>query len=619
MKIIENINTYDDFLSLSNIETSQLCDEIREKIIDTVSNNGGHLSSNLGAVELTIALHRAYCPEKDRIVFDVGHQSYTHKILTGRYKYFNTLRQTGGLSGFTNPYESNADAFISGHASNSVSVALGMAKARTMLGKNYDVVAVIGDGSLTGGLAYEGLTNASQSREPLVIVINDNNMSIGNNVGGIAYILQKLRINMDYLSFKSWLKKNIFKTGSVYRFIHNSKEKIKSALLPNNIFTDLGFEYLGPVDGHDIETMANVFRHAKEMKKPVIVHVITKKGKGCKYAEDNPDVFHGIGSFDKHTGKVAEQKANYSDMFGEYLCEIANENKKAVAITAAMSSGTGLDTFKRRFPERFFDVGIAEGHAVTFAAGLAKQGMTPVFAVYSSFLQRSLDMLIHDVSLLNLHVVLCVQRAGIVGQDGMTHHGVFDIAYLSMVPNMTILAPASFAELREMIRYAVYDVYGPVAVRIPKDSEGRYNESHVCAEQVLCRGTDITLAGYGSQINELLSASDILKDHGISAEVIKLGILKPNDFRETLSSVRQTGTLLIAEEVCSSACIGSSILEAAEKEGVLIRDAILLNLGDGIVPHGDSAELRANYSLDGASIANVAIRHLKVNDEQKKT
>ncbi|MCR4607981.1 MAG: 1-deoxy-D-xylulose-5-phosphate synthase [Oscillospiraceae bacterium] len=613
--MIEKINTYDDFLSLTKEETSALCDEIRDTITDTVSHNGGHLSSNLGAVELTVALHRVFSPEVDRIVFDVGHQSYTHKILTGRYKYFDTLRKTGGLSGFTNPYESNADAFVSGHASNSVSVALGMAKARTLLGKDYDVVAVIGDGSLTGGLAYEGLTNASQSKEPLVIIINDNNMSIGKNVGGMAYTLQQLRINMDYLSFKSWLKENIFKTGTLYRIIHNSKEKIKGALLPNNIFTDLGFEYLGPIDGHDVNTMTNVFRHAKEMRKPVIVHVITKKGKGCAYAEENPDIYHGVGPFDKETGKVPDQKSNYSDMFGEYICEIANENRKTVAITAAMSSGTGLDTFKRRFPERFFDVGITEGHAVTFSAGLAKQGMIPVFAVYSSFLQRSFDMLIHDVSLLDLHVVLCVERAGIVGQDGMTHHGVFDVAFLSMIPNMTILAPASYAEFREMLRYAVYDVYGPVAVRIPKDSEGRYKECHVCEEQVLCSGDDITLVGYGSEINDLLSAADILKSKGVQAEVIKLGILKPNRFSETLSSLKRTGILLAAEEVCSSSCMGAIITEAAVKADVQIRDTILLNLGNGIVPHGDSNELRRKYRLDAVSIADEALKHIKNKNE----
>ena len=610
LDILNNIHSYDDFLSLTKDETDKLCREIRETILDTVSRNGGHLSSNLGAVELTVALHRVYSPEKDRIVFDVGHQSYTHKILTGRLKYFPTIRMTDGLSGFSNPFESKADAFVSGHASNSISAALGMAKARTLLQEDYDVVAVIGDGSLTGGLAYEGLTNASQSKEPLVIVINDNNMSIGNNVGGIAYILQKLRINMEYLSFKSWLKENIFKSDTLYKLIHNSKEKLKAALLPNNIFTDLGFEYLGPIDGHDVSTMTNVFRHAKEMNKPVIVHVITKKGKGCKFAEDNPDIYHGVGPFDKNTGKVEDLKPNYSDMFGEYICEIANENKKIVAITAAMSFGTGLETFKRRFPERFFDVGIAEGHAVTFSAGLAKQGMIPVFAVYSSFLQRSLDMLIHDVSLLDLHVVFCVQRAGIVGQDGMTHHGVFDIAFLSMIPHITILSPASFSEFKDMLRYAVYDVYGPVAVRIPKDCEGTYKGSSISEEKVLCHGRDITLVGYGSEINEILSAAEILKNKGYSPEVIKLGILKPNRFEQTLSSLRHTGRLVIAEEVCSSSCIGSLILNAAEEENISIHDAILLNLGDGIVTHGDSSLLRSRYYLDAASIAEQAILHL---------
>ena len=619
MDIIESLNSNDDLRELSKEETLLLCEEIRETIINTVSNNGGHLASNLGAVELTVALHKVFRPEKDRIVFDVGHQAYTHKILTGRYEYFDTLRQTGGISGFTTPYESNSDAFISGHASNSVSVALGMAKARTLLKEDYDVVAVIGDGSLTGGLAYEGITNAAQSKEPLVIIINDNNMSIGNNVGGMATVLQKLRINMDYLTFKSWLKENIFKTGTLYKAIHNSKEKLKAALLPSNMFTDLGFEYLGPIDGHDVELMTSVFQHAKEMRKPVIVHVMTKKGKGCKFAEDNPDIFHGTGPFDKETGRVLSQCTGFSEKFSEYICEIAAENKKIAAITAAMSLGAGLDSFKRRYPDRFFDVGIAEGHAVTFAAGLAKQGMVPVFAVYSSFLQRSFDMLIHDVSLLDLHAVFCVERAGIVGSDGMTHHGVFDVGYLSLVPNMTIFAPASFAEFRDMLRYAVYEVYGPVAVRIPKEGEGQYKESNINEEQILCSGSDITLVGYGLEVNELNAAAELLKDKGISAEVIKLGILRPNSYKATLESLRKTGALIVAEEVCAEGCIGGKILEKAEMENVPVDHIRLINLGNGIVTHGDAGDLRRSYRLDAVSVAARAKLLLKERNEQKET
>lgn len=619
MEILDKLSSNEDLRKLSKNEISLLCSEIRDTVIETVSRNGGHLSSNLGAVELTVALHRVFDPEKDRIVFDVGHQAYAHKLLTGRLTAFDTLRKTDGISGFPNPNESDADAFISGHASNSVSVALGMARARTLLHEDYDVVAVIGDGALTGGLAYEGLVNASQSREPIVIVINDNNMSIGNNVGGMAIILQKLRINMDYLSFKSWLKENIFKTGSLYRLIHSSKEKIKAALLPNNIFTDLGFEYLGPIDGHDVVLMEQVFRHANEMRKPVIVHVMTKKGKGCRFAEENPDIYHGTGPFDPKTGEVFSQRTSCSDVFGEFICELAKDNKRIAAITAAMSSGTGLDTFKRRFPDRFFDVGIAEGHAVTFAAGLAKQGMVPVFAVYSSFLQRSLDMLIHDVSLLNLHVVICVERAGIVGQDGMTHHGVFDIAFLSLIPNITILAPASFSELRDMLLYAVDEVYGPVAIRIPKDGEGPYAESHLNEEQVIRSGSDITLVGYGTEVNELIKAADILSGYGISSEIIKLGILKPNRFKKTIDSVSRTGVLLMAEEVCGESCIGSRILEKAEESGISLRASSLINLGDGIVPHGDPCELRMRYRLDAASIAKEAMKIIKEHNGKEET
>ena len=469
MSILENIRSGSDLRNLSFEELEALCSEIRAVIINTVSKNGGHLASNLGAVELSVALHRVYDSEKDRIIFDVGHQSYAHKLLTGRYERFHTLRQTGGLSGFLNPNESPSDAFISGHASTSVSAALGMAKARTLRGEDYAVAAVIGDGSLTGGLAYEGLTNAAMCEEPLVIVINDNNMSIDPNVGGMAHILQHMRTKPAYLSFKRAVRNNIIRYREFYNTVHTVKEKIKTAILPRNLFIDMGFEYLGPVDGHDLRALEEALSKAKDMNRPTVVHVMTVKGKGYEPAERDPDVYHGVGPFDAETGKILSQGTSFSDRLGDELCSIAEENADVVAITAAMCLGTGLERFKKQFPKRFFDVGIAEGHAATFAAALAKQGVVPVFAVYSSFLQRSFDMLIHDVSLLGLHVVFCVDRAGLVGQDGMTHHGTFDLAYLSIVPGMKIYSCSSYQELHDMLRAAVFQDTGPVAIRFSKE------------------------------------------------------------------------------------------------------------------------------------------------------
>ncbi len=602
MSVLENIRTSEDIRKLSFTEMETLCTEIRSVLIETVSRNGGHLASNLGAVELSVALHRVYDSERDRIVFDVGHQSYTHKLLTGRYDRFYTLRQTGGISGFPNPEESASDAFISGHASTSVSVALGMAKARTIRKKDYNVVAVIGDGSLTGGLAYEGLTNAALCGEPLVIVINDNNMSIDPNVGGIANILQHMRTKPAYLSFKRAVRNNIIQYREFYNTVHTVKERIKSAILPRNLFIDMGFEYLGPVDGHDLRELEEVLNKAKDMNRPTVVHVMTVKGKGYGPAERDPDVFHGVGPFHAETGEIISQGTSFSEQLGAELCSLAEENSEVVAITAAMSLGTGLERFKKQFPKRFFDVGIAEGHAATFAAALAKQGIIPVFAVYSSFLQRSFDMLIHDVSLLGLHVVFCVDRAGLVGQDGVTHHGVFDLAYLSIIPGLKIYSCSSYLELHEMLRTAVFQETGPVAIRFSKEKEGIYRDSCLDEERILVPGKDITLVGYGSEINELLLASEKLQKCGIDPEVIKLGILKPNTFSETMRSLKKTGRLLVAEDVCREGSIGCRILAEAEMENVALQSISLHDLGNGIIPHGSLSDLKKSYRLDTDSI-----------------
>lgn len=616
MSILENINSSADIKKLDREQLPQLCDELRKFEIENIAKTGGHLSPNLGTVELTVAIHRVYDTEKDRLVFDVGHQSYTHKIITGRREQFGTLRQYGGLSGFPKPSESNDDAFIAGHASNSVSVALGMARARTLTGGDYDIVSVIGDGALTGGLSHEGLADAAASGEPMVIILNDNNMSISENVGGMAQVLQNMRIKPAYISFKQWLKGVSENIPGLYKAFHVIKEWLKSRLLPGNVFSEMGLYYLGPVDGHDLDKLETAIRLARDVRKTVVLHVLTKKGKGCAYAESHPDKYHGIGRFDPETGELAPTAVSFSDKAGEYLCQYAENDPRIVAITAAMAGGTGTECFASKFPERFFDVGIAEGHGVTMAAGMAKQGLVPVFAVYSSFLQRGFDMLIHDVSLLGLHTVFCVDRAGLVGNDGETHQGVFDVCYLSAVPGMTILCPASFQELHDMLGYAIHEVTGPAAVRYPRGGEGRYTDSLMQAENLIREGTDVTVVCYGTMINEVLNAADELQSRGVSAEIIKLGMIAPNSFEQCIGSVRKTGRLLVAEEVCSVGCVGSALLAAISVAGVELKAAELLNLGDGIVRHGTVDELRRETGIDAASIAAAGSEMCRTDTER---
>ena len=616
MSILENINSSADIKKLDREQLPQLCDELRKFEIENIAKTGGHLSPNLGTVELTVAIHRVYDTEKDRLVFDVGHQSYTHKIITGRRDRFDTLRQYGGLSGFPKPSESNDDAFIAGHASNSVSVALGMARARTLTGGDYDIVSVIGDGALTGGLSHEGLADAAASGEPMVIILNDNNMSISENVGGMAQVLQNMRIKPAYISFKQWLKGVSENIPGLYKAFHVIKEWLKSRLLPGNVFSEMGLYYLGPVDGHDLDKLETAIRLARDVRKTVVLHVLTKKGKGCAYAESHPDKYHGIGRFDPETGELAPTAVSFSDKAGEYLCQYAENDPRIVAITAAMAGGTGTECFASKFPERFFDVGIAEGHGVTMAAGMAKQGLVPVFAVYSSFLQRGFDMLIHDVSLLGLHTVFCVDRAGLVGNDGETHQGVFDVCYLSAVPGMTILCPASFQELHDMLGYAIHEVTGPAAVRYPRGGEGRYTDSLMQAENLIREGTDVTVVCYGTMINEVLNAADELQSRGVSAEIIKLGMIAPNSFEQCIGSVRKTGRLLVAEEVCSVGCVGSALLAAISVAGVELKAAELLNLGDGVVRHGTVDELRRETGIDAASIAAAGCEMCRTDTER---
>ena len=592
---------------LSDSEAAELCRRLRVRLIDTVSRTGGHLASSLGAVELIVAIHRVFDTGRDRLVFDVGHQCYAHKILTGRNAAMETLRTFGGIAGFPKPVESPSDAFIAGHASNSVSVALGMARARTLQNENYQVLALIGDGALTGGLAYEGLSDAGDSGEPLIVILNDNGMSITRSVGGVAEHLARQRLKPQYLHFKKGYRKVMSVLplgGHIYNVTHKVKTAIKETLLPCSLFEDMGFTYLGPVDGHDVKRLTQLLSYARELKGPVLLHVRTVKGKGYTPAERNPDLFHGVGRFCVETGEPVHPTApNFSAVFGQALCELAEKDPKICAITAAMQGGTGLNGFAQRFPERFFDVGIAEGHAAAMAAGMAKQGMTPVFAVYSTFLQRSYDMLLHDVALQGLHVVLAVDRAGLVGEDGETHHGLFDPAFLDTIPGMTVLCPASFAELRDMLEYAVYEVKGPVAIRYPRGGEGAYQDGAPRRPAVLLReGTDLTLAGCGTLVNELLDCADRLAADGIRAEVVKLNTITPLPLELVARSVKKTGRLLVAEEGAEMGGIGQRIAAGLLAAGIPVQGLALANTGRGFVTHGTIPQLRRLCGLDGESL-----------------
>lgn len=604
-----------DMKNLSDGEAVRLCQRLREALVQSVAQTGGHLASNLGAVELTVALHRVFDLNTDRLVFDVGHQCYSHKMLTGRADAMSTIRQFGGIAGFPKPGESEADAFVAGHASNSVSVALGMAKARTVLGGDYHVLALIGDGALTGGLAYEGLSNAGQSGEKLLVILNDNGMSITHNVGGVAKYLARQRLKPQYLSFKKHYRRITCATAvgrKIYRLTHSIKKAIKESILPCSMFEDMGFSYLGPVDGHDVKKLTKLLQYAKGMEGPVLLHVRTVKGKGYTYAEQTPNKFHGVSAFDVETGKSLKQGGDsFSDVFGQTMCRLAEKDARVCAITAAMQSGTGLDAFALAFPDRFFDAGIAEGHAVAMAAGMAKQGVIPVFAVYSTFLQRGYDMLLHDVALQRLHTVFAVDRAGLVGEDGETHHGVFDVAYLDSVPGMTVLAPASFAELKRMLEDAVLRGEGPVAVRFPRGSEGEYKEDSGPAKAVVLReGSDITLVSYGVLINRVLAAAQLLEQQGIRAEVIKLNTITPIDTQTVCASVKKTGALLVAEDCVASGSVGQR-LAAALHEAQINGKTALVNSGKDFVTHGSVALLEQELGLDPDGLLRRAMEVLE--------
>ena len=607
MSILVRIRGHEDLTRLSRAEQAQLCDELRRFLVSHVAETGGHLASNLGVVELSVALETVFDTRVDRLVFDVGHQSYIHKILTDRRDQFSSLRRFGGIAGFPEPSESVTDAFVAGHASNSVSVALGMARARTLQHEKYSVLALIGDGATTGGLAYEGLNDAGASHEPLIVILNDNEMSIAHNVGGMAHHLSTLRTRPGYFGIKRIYRTVTHKIPggkTIYQLTHRLKNWMKNRLLDTTLFEDMGFTYIGPVDGHDLVRMIYLLRVAKSLNCPVVFHVITKKGSGYAPAEERPDQFHGIGPFDPETGAPRSVSAvSFSDTFGDTMLQLGRREGRLCAITAAMPAGTGLTAFERAYPERTFDVGIAEGHAVSMAGGLAKAGMIPVVAIYSTFLQRAYDMILQDVAMLHLHVIFAVDRAGLVGEDGETHHGVFDVGFLRQVPGLTILCPGCRAELREMLIWAVQKCDGPVAIRYPRGGDGAFLTA---GRETLFRvGRDITLVTYGTMINQVIPAADRLAAQGIEAEVLRLRTIKPLDMEAVATSVRKTGRLLVVEEAQGVGSVGHELIEKLSQRGIPVIYGGQ-NIGDRFVTHGSLPELYHALSLDTDSIVRRA-------------
>ncbi|HUW64323.1 MAG TPA: 1-deoxy-D-xylulose-5-phosphate synthase [Spirochaetia bacterium] len=625
---LDTINSPDDLKRLGWPQLDQLAAEIREELVDTVSTTGGHLAPNLGVVELTLALHMVFDAPRDRIVWDVGHQSYVHKLVTGRGGEFKKLRRYGGLSGFPCPAESQHDHFTVGHASTSISTALGLALARDLSQEKHAVVAVIGDGAMTGGLAFEALNHAGNLRSNLIVVLNDNEMSISRNVGALSGYLGRLRTDPKYTHGKDELEvllKRIPAIGpAVLRVADRLKDSLKYLVVPGMFFEELGFLYLGPVDGHNLPSVAEVLRRAKGLSGPVLVHVLTRKGRGYPPAEKDPDKFHGPGPFDRETGvfKAAAAPPTYTAVFGRTLVELAASDPRIVAITAAMPTGTGLNEFARAYPDRFFDVGIAEAHAVTMAAGLARGGARPVVAVYSTFLQRAFDSVMHDVCLNRLPVVLCVDRAGIVGEDGPTHHGLFELSYLRALPGLTIMAPADENELRQMLKTAL-SLDGPAVIRYPRGAgRGAAMEEapkvlEVGRARLLQKGKDLTMVALGTMLWPALEAAALLAEDGITADVINARFVKPLDRETILARAVATGCLVTVEEHVLAGGFGSAVLEAVKDRQLNVK-VLRLGIGDQFVEHGSQAVLREKYGLTGPGIADAARDLLQVKPRRPK-
>ena len=645
--MLEKINNAEDLRKLNINEKNILAQEIREYILEVVSKNGGHLASNLGIVELTLAIHDVFDLSKDRVVWDVGHQSYVHKILTGRKEELKTIRTLDGLAGFPKTSESETDCFNTGHSSTSISAAMGMAKARDLKNEDHSVIAVIGDGALTGGMALEALNHVGSSRTRMIVILNDNEMSISKNIGGINKLLTRLRAKKKYTISNKKGRKIIEKIplvgNSIVRGVTKLKKSIKQLILPKMYFEEIGFKYLGPVDGHNIEDLEYLLSSAKELDEPVLIHVLTKKGKGYKPAEENPDRFHGTGPFNIETGEATKKKSkDYSKAFGEKLIELAEKNEKIVAITAAMRDGTGLKSFSEKFPERFFDVGIAEQHALTFAAGLAKEGMIPFVPIYSSFYQRAYDQVIHDICIQKLPVIMCVDRAGCVGNDGETHQGLYDMAFFKLVPNITIMAPKDFEELAQMMDFAI-DLKAPVVIRYPRGGEADIKfEKHEGIElgqeesgqvklvqnelrqielgkaEILREGEDVTIIGIGKMTATAMNVANKLEKDGIHAEVINARFLKPIDENAIKESISKTKFVITIEDGTEIGGLGSSVKELIVNNNIEDVKIKCFAYPDEFIKHGSVPELEKVYGLDYESICDYVRENVKEFVYEKK-
>ncbi len=621
MSYLDQINSPQDLKRLDRSELPELANEIRKVIIETVSRTGGHLAPSLGVVELTIALHYVFDAPRDKIIWDVGHQAYAHKLLTGRRDQFHTLRQHGGLSGFTRMSESPYDAFSTGHASTSISAGLGMASGKCLKKDNARVIAVIGDGSMTGGIAYEGMNLAGDLRKNLIVILNDNEMSIARNVGVLSSFLSRKLSAKHFVALREELKdflKSLPKFGDdVYNLAKRTEDSFKAFVTPGMLFEAFNFNYLGPIKGHRLDHLIDTLQNVKEMHTPVLLHVTTTKGKGYPPAECNPTYFHGVGCFEITTGNGVSSKESpptYTDVFGRALITLAQEDERIVAVTAAMPEGTGLSAFSKVFPDRFFDVGIAEQHAVTFSAGLSTEGFRPVVAIYSTFLQRAYDQILHDVCLEAHPVVFALDRGGIVGEDGPTHHGLFDLSYLRSLPNMVVMAPKDENELRHMLKTAVCH-HGPIAVRYPRGCgagvpmEDEMTALPIGKAEVLASGTDVTILAIGVTVVAALEARKRLEDEGISATVVNSRFVKPVDKELITSLAREIRHMVTVEENVLQGGFGSAVLECLSDEGITGNRVLRLGIADAFVEHGSQEILRAEYGIDAAGIAR-AIRDM---------
>lgn len=612
--ILDTISQPEDLRKLSQEELIALAAELREEILSVVSKTGGHLAPSLGVVELTIALHYAFETPRDKIVWDVGHQAYAHKLLTGRRGRFHTLRQYNGISGFPKREESPFDSFDVGHASTSISAALGMISARDIKGEDFRVLAVIGDGSISAGLAFEGLNQAGHLKKNLIVVLNDNEMSISPNVGALSAYLNRLMTGNFYTKLRQETKhflQGIPKVGdSMFNFAKRAEESIKGLMVPGTFFEELGFQYVGPIDGHRMDHLLETFNNVKDFAWPVLVHVVTKKGKGCEFAECNPAQYHGTPPFDRETGRTTAKKGSilsYTEVFGQSMLRLAEDNDKLVAISAAMSEGTGLDRFLAQYPDRFFDVGIAESHGITFACGLAAEGLHPVAAIYSTFTQRAYDQVMHDLCLQNLPVTLALDRAGIVGEDGPTHHGVFDLAYLRHLPNMIVMAPKDENELQHMIRTAVEHA-GPSAVRYPRGTgcgvpmDQEMKALPIGKAELIKDGGEAVIIAIGSMVCPSIEAAKRLAEEGTSVAVVNARFVKPLDADMLLAFARKTGRIVTVEEHVLQGGFGSAVLECFEEHRVSGVRTLRIGLPDRFIEHGTQKELRHKYGLDADGI-----------------